>query len=114
MSGEGGLDTFFFHALGSMQGSCLLCQLSGIDFHRHATRHASMNSNLTQIGLSMAYLEIWRRMESQSISSAYVVEDDAIFHDDFDALFPLVSLNKLINYTPLGVGLKEPPLWPQH
>ena len=31
-------------------------------------------------------------MESQSIPSAYVVEDDAVFHDDFNALFPLVSL----------------------
>ena len=30
-------------------------------------------------------------MESQSISSAYVVEDDAVFHDDFNTLFPLVS-----------------------
>ena len=45
-----------------------------------------------QIGLSMAYLDIWRRMESQSISSAYVVKDDAVFHDDFNTLFPLVSL----------------------
>ena len=30
-------------------------------------------------------------MESQSISSAYVFEDDAVFHDDFNALFPLVN-----------------------
>ena len=48
--------------------------------------------NWTQIGLSMAYLEIWRRMESQYIPSAYVVEDDAVFHDDFNTLFPMVSL----------------------
>lgn len=41
-----------------------------------------------QLGLSLAHLEVWRTMIAKNIPRAWVLEDDVIFHDDFNNLFP--------------------------
>jgi hypothetical protein len=42
-----------------------------------------------QLGLSLAHLQIWRRMIAERIPRAWVFEDDVVFHQDFSTLFPV-------------------------
>lgn len=44
-----------------------------------------------QLTLALALIQIWMGVASANITSVYVFEDDAVFHDDFAALFPVVS-----------------------
>ena len=43
-----------------------------------------------QLGLAVALLDIWNRMVQGNIPAAYVFEDDVLFHDQFEILFPMV------------------------
>ena len=46
-----------------------------------------------QLGLAVALLDIWNRMVQGNIPAAYVFEDDVLFHDQFEILFPTVRNN---------------------
>ena len=41
--------------------------------------------------LSVANLEVWRRMVHDDIPSAFIFEDDVLLHEDIAALFPKVK-----------------------
>ena len=41
------------------------------------------------IPLSLALLRIWEKIVDENLDAAWVFEDDVIFHDDFNDLFPL-------------------------
>jgi hypothetical protein len=41
-----------------------------------------------QLGLSLAHLDIWRRMIAARTPRAWIFEDDVVFHQDFHLLFP--------------------------
>ena len=46
----------------------------------------------SQLTLALALIQIWTSVASANMSSVYVFEDDAVFHDDFEALFPVVGV----------------------
>ena len=64
----------------------------------------SRYGDVPQIGLSLAHMKIWDDIVDQRLSGAWVFEDDVLFHDDFDSLFPMYWAKVPLDYEVIWVG----------
>lgn len=68
--------------------------------------------NVNQLGLSLAHLHIWDDILARNLTAAWVFEDDVIFHDNIEELFPLYWDQVPADFEVIYLG--HNPTLPQH